>query len=233
MLNITNLKKSFDGVFEPVLNGINLSLKKGDFCTIIGANGSGKSTLLKTISGEYPLTSGTIKIYGKIARVVQDVNQGTIPAMSVVENVMLSQITSPKLRFYRRKRDTIIDMLRSLNIGIEKFADQKLRALSGGQRQVIATFMALNSGSQLLLLDEHTSALDPKMQKFLMEYTAKSIRQMNLTAMMITHNMSDALKYGNRLIMLHKGRIVADWQGKEKNLLSIDDLLEMFRKFEN
>jgi putative ABC transport system ATP-binding protein len=233
MLKINNIKKSFSGIFEPVLKGINFSLKKGEFCIVIGANGSGKSTLLKIISGEYFADSGEVRRGGDVSQVVQDVNKGTIPSMTMLENIALSRMKTPRFSFYKRHRNEILDRIKSLNIGLERFIDQPLSVLSGGQRQTIATLMALSSGSEILLLDEHTSALDPKMQLLLMEYTAKSVRELGLATLMITHNMEDAVKYGDRLIMMHKGRIVADLSGREKSSLKIQSLLEMFHKFED
>jgi putative ABC transport system ATP-binding protein len=233
MLKIKNVTKSFNGVFEPVLKGVDLSLEEGEFCTVIGANGSGKSTLMKIISGEYFADSGEIRRSGDVAQVVQDVNKGTIPSMTMLENIALSRMKMPRFSFYKRHKDEITDKIRSLNIGLEKFIDRPLSVLSGGQRQTVATLMALNSGGKILLLDEHTSALDPKMQLLLMEYTAKSVRELKLTTMMITHNMEDAVKYGDRLIMMHGGRIVVDLKGREKANLKIQSLLEMFRRFED
>ncbi|MDR0632064.1 MAG: ATP-binding cassette domain-containing protein [Holosporaceae bacterium] len=233
MLKISNVTKSFSGVFEPVLKRVNLSLEEGEFCTLIGANGSGKSTLLKIISGEYVADSGKIKRDGEVSQVVQEVNKGTIPSMTMLENIALICVKTPRFSFYGRHKNDIADKIRSLNIGLEKFIDQPLSVLSGGQRQTIATLMALNSGSKILLLDEHTSALDPKMQTLLMEYTAKSVRKLGLTTLMITHNMEDAVKYGDRLIMMHRGQIVVDLKGHEKSNLKIQSLLEMFHKFED
>ncbi|MDR2780924.1 MAG: ATP-binding cassette domain-containing protein [Holosporaceae bacterium] len=233
MLKIDNITKSFAGVFEPVLKGVDLSLKEGEFCTIIGANGSGKSTLLKIISGEHQADSGKIQRNGEISQVVQDVNKGTIPSMTMLENIALSRMKKPSFSFYNRCKSEVVDKIKSLNIGLEKFVNQPLGALSGGQRQTIATLMAINSGGKILLLDEHTSALDPKMQTMLMEYTAKSVREHRLTTLMITHNLDDAVKYGDRLIMMHKGRIVVDVKGRKKAELKIQSLLEMFHKIED
>jgi putative ABC transport system ATP-binding protein len=233
MLQIHNVIKSFPRIFEPVLKGITLSLREGEFCIIIGANGSGKSTLLKVVSGEYSADSGSVKRNGEVSQVVQDVNKGTIPAMTMLENIVLSRMKTPRFAFYRRYINEVADKIKSLNIGLEKFIDQPLGVLSGGQRQTIATLMALHSGCKILLLDEHTSALDPKMQKMLMEYTARSACELGLTTLMITHNMEDALKYGDRLIMMHRGRIVVDLKENEKSELKLQSLLEMFHKFED
>lgn len=233
MIRLTNIVKKFDGVFEPVLKGINLSIKKGEFCTIVGANGSGKSTLLKIISGEHRPTSGKLEKNGMVSQVVQDVNKGTIPEMTMLENIVLSKMEKPKFSFYKNRRTEIFEQMKTLNFGLEKFIDQPLKFLSGGQRQTVATVMAINSGGEILLLDEHTSALDPHTQKKLMTYTAKAIEESKLTTLMITHSMEDALKYGNRLIMMHKGKIVADLNCEEKKKLTMQTLLGMFRNFED
>jgi putative ABC transport system ATP-binding protein len=212
MLQLKKITKSFPGVFEPVLKSIDLSLEKGEFCVVIGANGSGKSTMLKVISGEYAADSGEVVRQGSVSEVVQDVGKGTVPSLTLLENLAMSQMRCkrPRFAFYERYRCDVIEMIKSLNIGLEKHIDQPLGTLSGGQRQTIATLMALRAGGQILLLDEHTSALDPKMQVMLMEYTARSVIETGLTTLMITHKMDDAIKYGNRLIMLHKGKIVMD-----------------------
>jgi putative ABC transport system ATP-binding protein len=153
--------------------------------------------------------------------------------MTMLENIALSRMKTPHFAFYRRHRDDVLSKIRSLNIGLERFIDMPLGILSGGQRQAIATLMALNSGGKILLLDEHTSALDPKMQKILMEYTARSICELRLTTLMVTHSMENALKYGDRLIVMHRGRIVADLKGCRKSELDISSLLDMFYKFES
>lgn len=233
MINISKITKSFQGVFNPVLDDINLSLKQSDFCVLIGANGCGKSTMLKLISGECNADFGKIKLEGDVAQVVQDVNLGTVPAMTLLENIALSEIKAPKLLFYRRYREVVIQKLKELDIGLEKYIDQPLKMLSGGQRQIIATLMAINSGRKILLLDEHTSALDPKMQALLMEYTHKQVIKLGLTTIMITHKMDDAIKYGNRLIMLHQGKVVLDIKGAQKNALKAQDLLVMFHRYED
>ncbi len=233
MINITKVTKSFQGLFRPVINDVSLSLERGDFCILIGANGCGKSTLLKLISGEHKADSGTIKLSGDVAQVVQDVNLGTVPEMTLLENVALNEVTTPRLLFYRRYRDQVIQKLKELDIGLEEYIDQPLKMLSGGQRQMIATLMAINSGRQILLLDEHTSALDPKMQALLMEYTHKQVINRGLTTIMITHKMDDAIKYGNRLIMLHQGKVVLDIQGMQKKAMAVQDLLAMFHQYED
>lgn len=233
MINITKVTKSFPRLFNPVLNCIDLSLEIGDFCVLIGANGCGKSTLLKLISGELKADSGTIKRKGKVAQVVQDVNLGTVPEMTLLENIALSEINAPKLSFYRRYKQQIIQKLKEMGIGLEEHIDQPLKRLSGGQRQMVATLMAINSGKPILLLDEHTSALDPKMQRLLMQYTVEQIAKHRLTTIMITHKMDEAINYGNRLIMLHRGKIVLDLDTEQKSRLKVQDLLTMFHKYED
>ena len=233
MINISKVSKSFSGIFRKIIDDIDLSLERGDFCVMIGANGCGKSTLLKLISGEYKVDSGMIKCDGDVAQVVQDVNLGTVPEMTLLENIALSEIKRPKILFYKRYKEQIIQKIKELDIGLEEYIDQPLKMLSGGQRQIIATLMAINSGRQILLLDEHTSALDPKMQMLLMEYTHKQVIKLGLTTIMITHKMDDALKYGNRLIMLHQGKIVLDVKEAQKRAMTIKDLLTMFHQYED
>ena len=231
MINITKVTKSFQGLSRPILNAISLSLDYGDFCILIGANGCGKSTLLKLISREHKADAGEIKLSGGVAQVVQDIKLGTVPEMTILENIALSEVEKPKFLFYRRYKSQVIQKLKELDVGLEEFIDQPLKMLSGGQRQMIATLMAINSGRQILLLDEHTSALDPKMQGVLMEYTYKQAINRGLTTIMITHRMDDAIKYGNRLIMFHQGKIVLDIQGSQKKAMAVEDLLVMFHQY--
>ena len=237
MLKLCGVKKSFPGNFEPILKGIDLALSPGDFTIIIGSNGSGKSTLMRSISGEYSIDSGNIIVDAKtmIASVTQDINKGTILEMTLLENMMLGKLLgkSASFSFYQQKSAEIIVILKELGMGLEAYLNQPLKFLSGGQRQMIATLMAIDSKPDILLLDEHTSALDPKMQNLLMEYTAKAIAQNKITALMITHKLDDAIRYGNRLIMLHQGRIVFDAQGKEKRALNVDKVLALFHQYED
>lgn len=233
MIKLENVKKSFPSAFKPVLDNIDLTINSGEFCVVIGANGSGKSTLLKVIASTYSQDSGTVKCGGIVAQVEQDVNQGCIPELTLLENMALSSTKKPKLAFYNRYAPDIIHKIKSLNMGLEEYLNQPLKNLSGGQRQTIATLMAVTSGCEILLLDEHTSALDPKMQLMLMEYTAKQIEALKLTAIMITHKMDDAIKYGNRLLMLHQGKIVLDVAGSTKKSLKVEDLLKIFHNYED
>lgn len=229
MLELVDLKKSFAG--NQILKGINLTLFPGEFCIILGSNGSGKSTLLRAIAGD--ADSGKVKA-GKIAYVTQDVNKGTIAQMSMLENVILSQISGKQasLKLYEKRQQEITQMIAKLGLGLEAFINQPLGDLSGGQRQVIATLMAFNSSPQLLLLDEHTSALDPRMQKFLMKYTAEYIAKNKITSLMVTHKLEDALHFGDSLIMLDKGQIIFTAIGKKKKDLSLDQLHELFYQCE-
>ena len=233
MIEVKNIKKSFLGLSQPVIDNISLSLKKGDFCVIIGANGCGKSTLLKLINKDYTIDSGSIAVNGSISQVWQDVNLGTIAQMNILENIALNCIIKPKFLFYSRYKNEVIKQITQLNIGIEKYLYTPLKNLSGGQRQMIATLMAVHAKNNILLLDEHTSALDPNMQNILMRYTDEQIQKHYLTTIMITHKMDDAIKYGNRLIMMHKGKIVFDVSNEEKKSLKVNDLLNLFHSYED
>lgn len=233
MITFSKITKSFPGLFKPVLDDISFSLNKGDFCVLIGANGCGKSTLMKLLCGELAPDSGKILLDGAVAQVVQDTHLGTVPEMTLLENVALSEIKKPELAFYTRYRQTVFQKLQAIGIGLEEHIDRAVKTLSGGQRQIIATLMAINAQKEILLLDEHTSALDPKMQHVLMRYTAKEIAERGLTAMMITHKMDDAIHFGNRLIMLHQGKIVLDLSQEQKKALSPQELLSMFHQYED
>lgn len=245
MLELDNIQKSFPGNFEPTLKNIHLNLEKGDFCIVIGSNGSGKSTLMKTISGEYFLDKGKILINGQdvtkqnrskfIASVTQDVTKGIIPEMTLLENMVLSQMRNEVggFKFYKMREAEILTILQSIHLDLEHYINEPLQKLSGGQRQIIATLMAMSSKPKILLLDEHTSALDPKMQNLLMNYTATQIAQQEITTMMITHRLDDAAKYGNRLIMLHEGCIVLNVAGEEKKSFDVETLLALFHKYED
>lgn len=246
MLNLHHIRKTFPGNFEPVLKDISLNLKKGEFCVIIGSNGSGKSTLMRSVLGEYTIDSGKIDINNIdvtkkersrfIACVTQDVNQGTIPQMTLLENMVLSQMRNKSDKFgffYSKKEKEITAIIKEIGMGLEQYLNEPLQQLSGGQKQIIATLMAISSKPEILLLDEHTSALDPKMQKLLMQYTTKSIAESKVTTMMVTHKLDDAILYGDRLIMMHQGQIVLDVQADAKRALSVDELLTLFHKYED
>lgn len=248
MLQIINLSHCFAGQSHPVLNNISLTLKKGDFCIVIGSNGSGKSTFLKTLSGEYMPDSGKIflneknitnqSIYQRaknISCVFQDVLRGTISDMTVAENLSLAQMRTGNASFksYRQHQHLFQERLAFLNMGLEKYLNTFCSSLSGGQRQAIAFIMATLHSPNLLLLDEHCSALDPKSSHHIMENTAALIAQFQITTLMVTHNLSDALKYGNRLLMIHQGKIVFDVSGAAKQALTMEHLLQLFHNYED
>lgn len=230
-----------------VLNKLNLIVEKGEFITIIGGNGSGKSTMLNSIAGTFLIEKGSIKINEKeikklkeeqraklIGRVFQDPLMGTAPRMTVSENLSIAYRRGQKRTL--RKGSTVNErhyfeaLLTKLDLGLEKRLDSEMGLLSGGQRQAIALLMATMKKPELLLLDEHTAALDPKTATVVLELTRKRIEEEELTALMITHNMQDALNYGNRLIMLDKGRVVIDLSGDDKKDLTVSQILDLFQK---
>ncbi len=249
MLKLDNICKSFPSIFRQVLKGINLELNKGDFCILIGSNGSGKSTLIKSISGEYQLDSGSVILNNQditylpihkrsklISSVTQDITKGTIQEMTLLENLSLSRMRTGGASYNScnsNMHPLLTHEISSIGLGLEQYMNNYMYTLSGGQRQVIATIMATISNPTLLLLDEHCSALDPKTQVALMQYTNKVITEKSITTLMITHNLSDAICYGNRLIMMHNGELVLDVSGKEKDSLTISQLLSLFHRYED
>jgi len=250
MLEIKNLTKIFNKEEGPenikiALNNLSLLVNEGDFITIIGGNGSGKSTLMNIISGAFPPDEGTIKIDGidvtnmteykrasYVGRVFQDPNMGTAPNMSIIENLEIASRRGKKITLkwgFKKSNERIFkETLSTLNLGLENRLTQKVGLLSGGQRQAITLIMATINKPKVLLLDEHTAALDPKTAKKVMSLTKEIIEKNKLTTLMITHNMRDALAYGNRLIMLDSGKIIVDVSGEEKSKLTIEDLLKKF-----
>ena len=230
------------------LKSIDLSLNEGDFMVIIGGNGAGKSTLLNSIAGSLPVSLGQIKINDQvvtyqnvakrsrlISRVFQDPKSGTAPLLTVEENLSLALHRGEWRNFWRtgvKKSDRALfrEKLAQLGLGLEDRLTAEIGLLSGGQRQAITLLMATIETPSLLLLDEHTAALDPKTSEMVMELTQKIVESHDLTTLMITHNMRDALRFGNRLIMMHNGRILIDLAGREKENLTIPDLLAMFEK---
>ncbi len=250
MLKITDLYKTFNtGTVNEkrALNGLNLTLEDGDFVTVIGGNGAGKSTMLNAISGVWRPDSGTIEIDGVdvtampehkrarfLGRVFQDPMKGTAPDMEIAENLAIAARRGKKrgLAWGIRKgeRDTYRELLGTLGLGLEDRLSSKVGLLSGGQRQALTLLMATLERPKLLLLDEHTAALDPKTAARVLEITDKIVGESKLTTLMITHNMRDAIAHGNRLIMMHEGRIVVDVRGKEKEGLTVEDLLDMFTR---
>lgn len=249
MLTITNVSKTFNkGTIneKKALRGINLHLNPGDFVTVIGGNGAGKSTMLNMIAGVYPIDYGKIVIDGVnisrdpeykrakyIGRVFQDPMRGTAAGMEIQENLALALRRGQKRGLSwgikANERDFYRESLTKLGLGLQTRMTSKVGLLSGGQRQALTLLMATLEKPKLLLLDEHTAALDPKTAKKVLELTDEIVRERELTALMVTHNMKDAIQYGNRLIMMHEGRIIYDVAGEEKKNLHVEDLL---RKFE-
>ena len=250
MLELRNVKKTFfpGTVNEKVaLKGINLTLEDGDFVTIIGGNGAGKSTLLNAISGVWGLDCGNVIIDGidithmpehkraqYLGRVFQDPMMGTAADMEIEENLALAlrrgKRRGMKWRITRAEREQYRELLATLDLGLETRLTSKVGLLSGGQRQAVTLLMATLKTPKLLLLDEHTAALDPKTAAKVLEITDRIVEKDHLTTLMITHNMKDALAHGNRLIMLHEGNIIIDVKGEEKAKLTVEDLLAMFAK---
>lgn len=227
------------------LNHLSISVEEGEWITIIGGNGSGKSTLMNIISGVHNLDSGKVYIdntdvtkypeYKRaqfLGRVFQDPNMGTAGMISIEENMSIASRRNKKNTlkwgFKKEDREKYRQMIASLNLGLEDRLLQKVGLLSGGQRQAITLLMATMNKPKILLLDEHTAALDPKTARIVLEITEKIVTENHITTLMITHNMKDAIKYGNRLIMLNQGKIVFDIKGEEKKNLTIEDLLKKF-----
>ena len=250
MLELKELIKVFNrGTIneKPALNGLSLSLEAGDFVTVIGGNGAGKSTTMNAISGVFPVDSGEIIINGNnvtklpeykraayIGRVFQDPMRGTCANMQIEENLAIAYRRGQRntLRWSAKNKDKALfrERLAMLDLGLENRMSSRVGLLSGGQRQALTLLMATLKSPDLLLLDEHTAALDPKTAAKVLELTEKIITEQNLTTIMITHNMRDALRYGNRLVMLNDGKVLLDVKKEEKENLTISDLLGMFEK---
>lgn len=248
MLDIKGIYKTFNpgSVNEKhALNGVDLHLNEGDFVTVIGGNGAGKSTFLNAIAGVWPVDKGRILIGGKdvtslpeykrakyLGRVFQDPMTGTAANMQIEENLALAarRGSSRGLRWEvtKKEREEYRALLTSLDLGLEDRLTAKVGLLSGGQRQALTLVMATLVKPKLLLLDEHTAALDPKTAAKVLAITDKVIEENNLTAIMVTHNMNDAIKHGNRLIMMNDGKIIFDVYGEEKKNLTVEDLLRKF-----
>ena len=250
MLEIKNVYKTFNAgtVNQKVaLNGLNLTLEDGDFVTVIGGNGAGKSTMLNAVAGVWPVDMGKILIDGKditrlsehkrakyIGRVFQDPMMGTAATMGIDENLALArrrgQPRTLRAGITAKERTEYREMVKELDLGLEDRMTSKVGLLSGGQRQAITLLMATLQKPRLLLLDEHTAALDPKTAAKVLSLSDKIVHEHNLTTLMITHNMKDAIRYGNRLIMMYDGHIVYDVRGEEKANLKVSDLLARFEK---
>ncbi len=250
MIEIRDIYKTFNpGTINEklALNGISLTLNDGDFCTVIGGNGAGKSTMLNALAGVWPVDSGNVIIDGEnvtslsehkrakhIGRVFQDPMTGTVADMEIVENLALAarrgQRRGLSWGVKKDEKERYREMLAELNLGLEERMSSKVGLLSGGQRQAITLLMATIRKPKLLLLDEHTAALDPKTAAKVLELSDKIIAENNLTALMVTHNMKDAIAHGNRLIMMSDGKIILDISGEEKKKLTVDHLLQKFEQ---
>ena len=250
MLEIKEIWKTFNAGTvneKQALRGVSLTLNDGDFCTVIGGNGAGKSTMLNAVAGTFPVDSGSISIGGTdvtrlpefkrakfIGRVFQDPMMGTAPTMQIVENLALAarrgQSRGLKWGITKAEKEQYQEMLRKLDLGLEDRLTSKVGLLSGGQRQALTLLMASLQKPKLLLLDEHTAALDPKTAAKVLELSDRIVAENHLTTMMVTHNMKDAIAHGNRLIMMYNGRIVIDVSGEEKKKLTVPQLLELFSK---
>ena len=248
MLELIDVRKTFNPgtVNEKIaLSGLNLHLKRGEFVTVIGGNGAGKSTLMNSVAGVYGIDSGRIMIDGRdvthlpeykrakfIGRVFQDPMMGTAATMQIEENMALAarrgmpRTLLPGIT--AREREAYREKLKILGLGLEDRMTAKVGLLSGGQRQALTLLMAALQKPKLLLLDEHTAALDPKTAAKVLDVTTQIIEKDNLTTLMITHNMRDAIAYGDRLIMMYDGRIVVDIAGEDKKKLTVEQLLDLF-----
>lgn len=250
MLELRNIYKTFNPGTQNekrALNGLNLVLEDGDFVTVIGGNGAGKSTMLNAIAGVWPIDQGQILIDGKdvtklkehkraqyLGRVFQDPMTGTAATMEIQENLALAKrrgqrrtllpgITRKEIKEYK-------EYLKILGLGLENRMTAKVGLLSGGQRQALTLLMASLQKPKLLLLDEHTAALDPKTAAKVLATTQEIVERNHLTTLMITHNMKDAIAYGNRLIMMMDGHVILDIRGEEKKKLTVEDLLHKFEE---
>ncbi|MEG0364687.1 MAG: ABC transporter ATP-binding protein [Erysipelotrichales bacterium] len=250
MLKINNLSKTFNAGTaneKKALQNIDLELKKGDFVTVIGSNGAGKSTILNMIAGAFMMDCGSILLDGEnislypeykrarlIGRVFQDPMLGSASDMNIEENLAMANRRGKRrgLRWGIAHHEEALfkDKLKGLDLGLEERLKTKIGLLSGGQRQAITLLMASLQQPKLLLLDEHTAALDPKTASKVLNLTQEIVEEQQLTTFMVTHNMKDAIKYGNRLIMMHDGKIILDISGEQKKSLSVSDLLERFEQ---
>ena len=248
MLDMKNIRKTFNpGTVneKTALNGVSLTLEDGDFVTVIGGNGAGKSTLLNAVAGVWPVDSGSISIGGTdvtrlpehkrakyIGRVFQDPMMGTAATMQIEENLALAARRGRKRTLRpgigRDEREEYRELLKILDLGLEDRLTSKVGLLSGGQRQALTLLMATLRKPDLLLLDEHTAALDPKTAAKVLDATERIVGRDRLTTLMITHNMKDAIVHGNRLIMMYEGRIALDIKGEDKKKLTVEQLLAKF-----
>lgn len=250
MLELNNIRKTFHAGTvneKKALDGLSLTLNDGDFVTVIGGNGAGKSTMLNMIAGVYPVDSGSIIIDGQdvtslpehkrakfLGRVFQDPMMGTAADLWIEENLAIAARRGKRrtLRWAisKSERENFRELLKGLDLGLENRLSTKVKLLSGGQRQALTLLMATMNRPKLLLLDEHTAALDPKTAANVLSLSDKYIAEGGLTALMVTHNMRDAIAHGNRLIMMNAGKIILDISGEDKKKLTVEDLLDAFAK---
>ena len=247
MLKIEHISKTFNpGTVneKQAIRDLSLNLEKGDFATIIGSNGAGKSTLFNAICGDFFTDSGVIMLDGQditfmpqhvraktIGRLYQDPMRGTAPGMTIEENLALAAGKGGWLSHVsRQEKERFHEELKLLDIGLEKRMTQPVGLLSGGQRQALSLLMDTMNPPKLLLLDEHTAALDPKTAELIMELTDKIVREKHLTTIMVTHNLRYAVEYGNRLLMMHQGHAIIDKAGAEKKAMQVDDILGTFNE---
>ena len=250
MLELKELYKTFNpGTInaKTALNGLSLTLNDGDFVTVIGGNGAGKSTMLNATAGTFFVDSGKVIIDGSdvtnlpehkraafIGRVFQDPMMGTAPSMWIEENLALAarrgQRRGLSWGVTKEEKEQYRELLGGLGLGLESRLTTKVSTLSGGQRQALTLLMATLTNPKLLLLDEHTAALDPKTAKKVLDLTEQIVTERGLTTLMITHNMNDAIRLGNRLIMMHEGNVIYDVRGEEKKSLTVPDLLQKFEE---
>ncbi|NWN90763.1 ABC transporter ATP-binding protein [Marinobacter adhaerens] len=250
MISATDLRLTFGQgtpLENPALQGMSLTVNQGEFVTVIGSNGAGKSTFLNALAGEVMVDSGTIIVDNvnvtrlpthrrakRVARVFQDPLAGTCEGLSIEENLSLAikrgQRRGLGSAVKKQYMEQFRDSLSSLNLGLENRLGDKMGLLSGGQRQAVSLLMASLTPSSILLLDEHTAALDPKTATFVLELTTKIIEEQKLTTLMVTHSMKQALEVGSRTVMLHQGQVVFDIHGKDREGLEVKDLLELFEQ---
>lgn len=250
MIELNNLFITFNkgtAIENPVLRGLSLKVEQGEFVSVIGSNGAGKSTMLNAISGDCLVDSGEIIIQGnkvnnnttwqranQVARVFQDPMAGTCESLTIEENMALAYQRGGKrglgFAIKRQMRELFKEKLSLLGLGLENRLTDQMGRLSGGQRQAVSLLMASLQPSNILLLDEHTAALDPKTTDFVMELTNKIVREQKLTTLMVTHSMRQALDYGDRTVMLHQGQVAFDVSGEQRKQMDVPDLLRLFQQ---
>lgn len=247
MLQIKNISKTFPNPYgdpNTIFKDLSLTINKGEFVSIIGSNGTGKSTLLNIISGFIKESQGDILLNGNnltklaehkkthlISRVFQDPSLGTCPSMTVRENLSLALNKGNLLNLkkcLRHKTEVMEDLLEDISLDLKKYLDVQVKYLSGGQRQALSLIMSSIANPKVLLLDEHTAALDPKTSNEIINLTNKIVKEKNITTLMVTHNLKHAINYGDRLIMLHKGEVILDISGDEKSNITIEEILHKF-----